>query len=70
MIKLRTVLFFCLCLLIESVYAAPMIPITLENLTGIVSSVNETELCSIIGKTEGICSSTPGYVIILKNVDY
>lgn len=70
MIKLRTVLFFCSCLFIESVLSAPMIPIKLENLTGTVSSIHETDFCSFIGKEEGICSSTPGYVIIMKNVNY
>ncbi|NLD91169.1 MAG: hypothetical protein GX639_00730 [Fibrobacter sp.] len=70
MITIRTVLFFCLCLLIASVHSAPMVPIKLENLTGTVNSIYEGDFCSVWGKAEGVCSSKPGYEIILKNVDY
>lgn len=59
----------CLFFLIEHSVASQMDPLTLD-LSGTVSSISKIDLCTELGKLKGVCTSTSGYQIILRNVEY
>ncbi len=47
------------------VVSAPIRPVSPRDIEGTVLSVEDRELCSNLGRAEGICESRPGYEVVI-----